>query len=439
MSKSKNDLAWESIFEKHKILDEILTNGHIEISATTINSFGREARLMTKFDHKSQLPKLFADNKLSILPTSRGGYIIGAFETFCDFNTDDIEVSPIEFPTFLESLDYRDITSEAAAINCAFVSKILHSFTNESNLFPTVSGRMSSSSFSFDINASKGLFTINVGNAQVEIDGGYEGDNSLNLIEAKNYISNDFLVRQLFYPFKLWIGKVQKPVRPIFLTYSNGVFHLREYMFTNINHYNSLVLVKHRKYVVQEGTFNIDALSQILDTTETVKEPEIPFPQADSFERVINLCELLKQKEFISKEEITQNYDFDARQTDYYSNAGKYLGLIEIHRDPLTSQIGCCLTTKGKQIFNLTLIDRQKEFVKLIIAHSAFKQTLKRHLNNGQMPDKEGIVEIMKRSKLYNIDSDTTFFRRASTIIGWTNWIINQIEKQNKPKPYPTG
>ena len=428
MSKSKNDIAWEKIFEKHKILDRILKNGHIEITATKINEF-REARLMTKFDHKSQLPKLFADNKLSILPTSRGGYVIGEFETFCDFNTDEIEVSPIEFPTFLESLDYRDITSEATAINCAFVSKILHNFTEEENLLPTVSGRMSSSSFNFGINSPKGLFNVIVGNSQVEIDGGYEGDNSLNLIEAKNYISDDFLVRQLYYPFKLWSGKIQKQVRPIFLTYSNGVFHLREYAFSNVNHYNSLVLVRHRKYVVQEGSFNLEALAQIIDTTKAVKEPEIPFPQADSFERVINLCELLKQKEFISKEDITQNYDFDGRQTDYYSNAGKYLGLIDIGRDPLTGQTGCFLTTKGKQVFNLNLIDRQKEFVRLIVSHKAFKETLKLYLDNGEMPEKGIIVEIMKRCKLYNISSDSTYFRRASTIIGWTNWIINQTEE----------
>lgn len=428
MTKSKNDLAWEKIFDKHKILDKILKDGHIEITATKINEF-REARLMTKFDHKSQLPKLFADNKLSILPTSRGSYVIGEFETFCNFNTDEIEVSPIEFPTFLESLDYRDITSEATAINCAFISKILHNFTEEENLLPTVSGRMSSSSFNFGINSPKGLFNVNVGNSQIEIDGGYEGDYSLNLIEAKNYISDDFLVRQLYYPFKLWSGKIKKQVRPIFLTYSNGVFHLREYAFSNVNHYNSLVLVRHRKYVVQEGTFNIEVLSQIIDTTKIVKEPEIPFPQADSFERVINLCELLKQKEFITKEDITQNYDFDARQTDYYSNAGKYLGLIDVGRDPLTGQTGCFLTPKGKQVFNLNIIDRQKEFVKQIVSHEAFKETLKLYLDNGEMPEKGIIVEIMKRSKLHNVNSYTTYFRRASTIVGWTNWIINQTEE----------
>ncbi len=426
MSKSKNDIAWEQIFEKHKIIEKISIEGHISISSTDINKF-REARLMTKFDHKSQLPKLFADNNFSILPTSRGGYVIGTFDTFCDFNTDDIDVSKIEFPTFLESLDHKDITSEATAINCAFVTKILHDFTGEDNLLPTVSGRMSSSSFDFNINSSKGLFKVSVGNSQIEIDGGYEGDNSLNLIEAKNYISEDFLVRQLYYPYKLWNNKITKQVRPIFLTYTNGIFHLREYTFVNVNHYNSLVLVKQKKYAVQEGAFNLEIIQQIIDTTKTVKEPEIPFPQADSFERVINLCELLKQKGFISKEEITENYDFDSRQTDYYSNAGKYLGLVEIGRE--NRQVVCYLTEKGKRVFNLSIIDRQSEFVKLILSHSAFKQTLKLYLDNGEMPTKEAVVEVMKRSKLHKVGSDTTYFRRASTIAGWTNWIINQIEE----------
>lgn len=426
MSKSKNDIAWGKIFEKHKIIEKVFLDGNVAISSKEINEF-REARLMTKFDHKSQLPKLFSDNNFSILPISRGGYLIGTFDTFFDFNTNDIDVVKIEFPTFLESLDYKDITSEATAINCAFVTKILHDFTEEENLLPTVSGRMSSSSFDFNINSLKGLFKIRVGNSQIEIDGGYEGDSSLNLIEAKNYISDDFLVRQLYYPYKLWNNKITKKVRPIFLTYTNGIFHLREYNFANQNHYNSLELVKQKKYSVQEGAFNLEIIQRIIDTTRTVKEPEIPFPQADNFERVINLCELLKQKGFISKEEITQNYDFDSRQTDYYSNAGKYLGLVEIGRE--NGQIVCFLTEKGKRIFSLSIIERQSEFVKLILSHSTFKQTIKLYLDQSEMPNKETIVEVMKRSKLHKIGSKETYFRRASTITGWVNWIINQIEE----------
>ena len=428
MTKSKNDLAWERLFEKYEILKRISEEGFAVINASQINDY-REARLMTKFDHKSQLPELFADNNLSILPTSRGGYIIGTFETFHDFNKDDVEVSPVDFPTFLESLDYRDITSEATAVNCAYVSKILQNFTEEEDLWPTVSGRMSSSNFEFDINSAKGLFRIKVGSSQVEIDGGYEGDNSLNLIEAKNYISDDFLVRQLFYPYKLWSDKIHKVVRPVFLTYTNGIFHLREYRFNDAGRYNSLVLVKHRKYRVQEAGFNLEVLLETVERTSSVPEPALPFPQADSFERVINLCELLKQKEFISKEEITENYDFDARQTDYYSNAGRYLGLIDTGRDSDTLQIGCWLSRKGKQVFNLDLNERQKEFVRLISAHTAFRESLKMYIDLGEMPDKERIVEIMKRSGLYNVNSNSTYYRRASTVSGWIAWIVNQIEE----------
>lgn len=426
MSKSKNDVAWEQIFDKHQILLKVASKGSVSISSADINKY-REARLMTKFDHRSQLPGLFSDNNLSILPTSRGTYEIGSFETFYEFNKEEVEITSIDFPTYLESIDYKDITSEAAAINCAYVSKILQDFTKEDGLLPTVSGRMSSSLFDFKIKSERGLFKVKVGNSQIEIDGGYEGDNSLNLIEAKNYISDDFLIRQLYYPYRLWRNKINKRVRPIFLTYSNGIFHLREYEFVDIEHYNSIRLVQYKKYSVQEGTINFEAIQNILDSIRTVKEPELPFPQADSFERVINLCELLKQRVFLSKEEITHNYDFDLRQTDYYSNAAKYLGLIKNTRE--CNQIGCVLTNVGLRIFNLPIIERQLEFAKLILSHKAFKDSLTLYIDKGNVPLKDEVVEIMKRSNLYKVDSEQTYKRRSSTIISWINWILGLIEE----------
>lgn len=425
MSKSKNDIAWEAIFEEYRILDRLAKNDRVSISSMEINEF-REARLMTKFDHRSQLPELFVEHKLSILPTSRGTYEIGAFETFCDFNKEDVEIVPVNFPTFLESIDYKDITSESIAINCAFISKILHDFTGEENLFPTVSGRMSSSLFDFAINSKQKTFRINVENSQIEIDGGFEGDNSLNLIEAKNYISDDFLIRQLYYPYRLWSDKIVKRVRPIFLTYSNGIFDLREYEFTNPELYNSIRLLQHKKYALQERDINIENIQNISDNVQVTKEPELPFPQADSFERVINLCELLKQKGFISKEDITHNYDFDHRQTDYYSNAAKYLGLIEGRCE--NQQIGCTLTQDGIRIFNLPIVERQLEFVRLILSRAAFKNTLKLYFDKGDVPTKDEVIEIMKDARLYNIDSEQTYRRRASTVISWINWILELIE-----------
>jgi hypothetical protein len=426
MSKSKNDDAWEKIFDKHKIINTLKNSDSFLISSSDINIF-RQARLMTKFDHRSQLPALFADNNLSILPVSRGSYIIGEFETFHTFTRDDTKVKKIDFPTFLESLNHENITGEATAINCAFVSEIIHDFTGEDLLHPTVSGRMSSSSFDFDINSNNGLVKVGVENSQIEIDGGYEGDNSLNIIEAKNYISDDFLVRQLFYPYRLWSGKINKRIRSIFLTYTNGVFHLREYSFKDSGHYNSIELVKQRKYAFKDTVINIETIQKILNSTKIIEEPEIPFPQADSFERVINLCELLNQKDSLTKEKITQNYDFETRQTNYYCNAGRYLKLLEQKQ---INDLTCWfLTDKGRSILNLSIVDRQIEFAKIILSHAVFNNVLKVYFKNGQIPTKQEIVLIMRSHDLWNISAETTYERRSSTIVSWINWIISLVEE----------
>lgn len=426
MAKSKNDVAWESLFTKYNILSEVKTKGLYEISAKSINEF-REARLMTKFDHSSNLPTIFAENNLSILPITRGSYLIGCFETFHDFNESDTSIQQVMFPTNLESINVGDISSEATAINCAYVSEILHRFSDEEALVPTVSGRMSSSQFDFYVN-NKVLAQpsfISVNNSQIEIDGGYEGHNSLILIEAKNYISDDFLIRQLYYPFRLWQNKLSKTVRPIFLTYTNGIFDLREYKFNAIDNYNSLELIAHQKYTIQTQYINLELLQNIVKTTPQVTEPrDIPFPQADSFTRIINLCELIHDEGCLSKDTITTNYDFDKRQTDYYVNAARYLALVYQGDDS-----NFYLTSLGLNLFKLSLNQRQIELIKLIVQHTVFNKILQSIFSRGRSLSRNEVIEIMKQSNLTNIVSESTYSRRASTVMAWINWILNQLEE----------
>lgn len=426
MAKSKNDVAWESLFTKYNILSEVKTKGLYEISAKSINEF-REARLMTKFDHSSNLPTIFAENNLSILPITRGSYLIGCFETFHDFNESDTSIQQVMFPTNLESINVGDISSEATAINCAYVSEILHRFSDEEALVPTVSGRMSSSQFDFYVN-NKVLAQpsfISVNNSQIEIDGGYEGHNSLILIEAKNYISDDFLIRQLYYPFRLWQNKLSKTVRPIFLTYTNGIFDLREYKFNAIDNYNSLELIAHQKYTIQTQYINLELLQNIVKTTPQVTEPrDIPFPQADSFARIINLCELIHDEGCLSKDTITTNYDFDKRQTDYYVNAARYLALVYQGDDS-----NFYLTSLGLNLFKLSLNQRQIELIKLIVQHTVFNKILQSIFSSGRSLSRNEVIEIMKQSNLTNIVSESTYSRRASTVMAWINWILNQLEE----------
>ena len=63
MTETKNDVAWKKIFKKYNLISEIEKNGIFEISADQIREF-REPRLMTKFDHKINLPAIFSENNL---------------------------------------------------------------------------------------------------------------------------------------------------------------------------------------------------------------------------------------------------------------------------------------------------------------------------------------------------------------------------------------
>jgi hypothetical protein len=434
MDKSKNQIEWIKLFDKYDILDKINLNGIFKISSKQINEF-REARLMTKFDHKSQLPKIFYNNGLSILPISRGSYLISKFEAFKDFEENPLELTRITTENTLESIDFDNITGEAAAINCAFVSGILKDFLNDGELMPTVNGRMSSGSFSFDINLNEGNSVVHVENSQIEIDAGFEGEKSLCLIEAKNSLSNDFLIRQLYYPFRLWHDKINKKVRTIFMIYSNGVYHLREYSFLNPGNYNSICLIKENRYIVsrleiEEEQLNNEFISKVIQDLEWVLEPEIPFPQANSFERVINLLEILNIVGQITKEELLSNYGFtmqdsiDPRQIDYYVNAGRYLGFVSKRK--IDKVINYGLSSEGRMLFKLSLLERQKTFVKSILSHKVFKEVLQLYFFKGEAPSKDEIVFIMKECGLHEIGTEKTFKRRSSTIMAWINWILDQ-------------
>jgi len=421
MSDTKNEAAWKWLFEKHKILEKIEKHGMFEITSTEINEF-REARLMTKFDHRKNLPDIFKKNNLSILPVTRGSYLIAQFDAYQDFEEKETEIIKVSFPSYIESIDYENITSEAMALSCAYVSGIIADFVEDEEVVPTVAGRMSSEAFDFYINTYAGsAFQVNVINSQIEIDGGFEGLETLSLIEAKNSLSDDFIIRQLYYPYRLWNDRVGKKVKTIFMTYSNGIFTFYEYEFQEPESYNSLTLIKQKRYSIEETEINLEDILDVLDRAAIVKEPEVPFPQADSFKRVVNLCELLNESE-LTRDEITANYDFDPRQTNYYTDAGRYLGLIDKRREG--REIIFSLTDEGRKLLWLKYKPRQLKLVELILSHKAFNETFKICIERGEMPSKDEIVEIMKRSNLYRVESENTFYRRAQTVAGWINWIL---------------
>ncbi len=414
---------WEQIFEKYNILDHIRNYGQYEITSKVINEF-REARLMTKFDNASQLPTIFTQNKLSILPITRGSYVIAPMDTFCQFPTleHSRDITYINFPENIQSLSPESITSEALALNAAYFSGIFKDFVGDEHLFPTISGKMSSQTFNFNImnHQTNREMQLNVNKALIEIDGGYEGAENLLILEAKNHLADDFIIRQLYYPFRRLLNSdIDKDIRTVFMVYTNNTFYLYEYTFSDPQKYNSLTLKGFKKYRFEKLSITTDDIEKLLEHSIIKSEPTIPFPQADNFERIINLCELL-YKTPLTKNDITMEYGFDKRQTDYYVNAGKYLGLVEE-----TEEKSLKLTDYGANIMNSTPTQKQLKFARSILAHSVFYEVLKQQIKMGVALSKKEIVNIMKQQRLFKVASEETYQRRASTVSSWIDWITS--------------
>lgn len=420
--KSGIDAAWEILFERHQILERIAQDGAFSISSAEINTV-KEARLMAKFDRSAQLPHIFRANKLSILPVTRGEYVIGPFQTHRDVIYSQIRPRPVKIPD-LQSLDCADLYSEASALLFCYNSGIIADLLGSSRVHFTVNGRMSSGAFDFFIHDSGDTILrheISVRNAQVEIDAGYETPDCFCMCEAKNMASEELLIRQLYYPYRLWRSKLDKPVVPLFLVYSNDLFHAFRYEFLDEADYNSLTLRSHTAYAFGSDPITMEDLGALWRETVPGKEPGEAFPQADSFARVVDLLSVLHARD-LSRDEVTLQYEFDPRQTDYYITACQYLGLAERYQE--AGIPGVRLTGRARRILALKYREKYLALMREVLKRPVFHRALGMTLRYGKIPNHNLVIRIMMESGLAL--NETTMARRASTVRGWIGWMLGQ-------------
>ena len=416
---SKNNKAWNLLFEKYNIICEINKNGYFEITADEIKTSGREPRLMTKFDSSENLPDIFKSNKLAILPIKRGSYIIGKFQNYqlVDINN-NIDVETKYLPDYITTIDYNNITSEAISLNVAYISGMLEDIIDEP-LVPTISGRMGTGEFKYQILLNdQNSFDINVENSQMEIDGSYEGISKFIILEAKNHYMKDFIIRQLYYPYKVWKSNTTKEIIPIMLIKHDNIFNFFIYSFENENDYNSIKLKEIKRYILDEpyNTIEVSDIMNVMENIEFVKESsDVPFPQANTFNIVLDLLGQLNGQD-MTPDDITNFLEYDPRQTNYYIDAAKYLGFV-------TKDKKYTLTEYGRNIMKMNHKDRTLEIVKSILSHKPFYLAMKQQLEDFTF----NIEEIAKaidecRSE---INKESTAKRRTSTVTAWVKWIID--------------
>ena len=426
--------AWQVLIDKYDISTEISNNGFFKISASQIKEV-KEPRLMAKWDSSEQLPNSLKKNKINLLPDSRSSYILSDFLLYEELPkvVEHVKnMAKVELPD-LQTIDVDNITSEANAINVLQISGILEDFLEldlDDVLYATFNGRMSSGKFDFKVDTRRQIqLKVDVDRAQIEIDGGFESDHCVVVLEAKNVLHEDFHIRQLYYPYRLWESKVDKPVRLIFSIYTNKIFRLMEYRFKEKENYSSIELVRTKNYSLEDTSISLDEIRDVYDTIEDFEvisdnmngEDSVPFIQADNFERIVSLLENMYENPMTS-EEIIELMKFTTRQRDYYFNAGKYLGLFQKLKEDKVTKYG--LTNIGVAVYKKSYKERQLELVKLILSHRIFRDLFGEILETGVIPDKGRVVELELE---YNVCSIDVASRRATSVISWLNWIFNLV------------
>lgn len=248
--------AWAKIFEKLKIYEHNFDAGPFSISAVDIkrvtSTFGvtnnslTEPRILCKQDRREDRPEVFRSKGLFILPTKNGHYAILKGDGYVDIPP--ITSEPIKYKSKLSfSLDTSAVgDSEMQYLDKAYASSIIRTFMDDSSLVLTIRGRKYTPPFHFRVGEQE-LYAESV---QTEVDAGYEGENDVVLIEAKNTNASNTIIRQLYYPFVQWQQPTNKIVKTLFFEHdgSEDLYNLWEFEFTDPDDYLSIKLKRSARY-----------------------------------------------------------------------------------------------------------------------------------------------------------------------------------------------
>lgn len=411
--------AWDKIFTaKNYDLSQDL---HF-ITATEIKklSGGAEARIMAKIDTSNDLPPVFKRNGYILLPVKNGKYAIvrgNGFHLLEGLGEVADYKSRVKFNLTTagrgqSEMQYLDYSHNAGA---------LEDVLNVGSLYPSIRGREYTKSFDFRINKT----ILKTESVQTEVDLGLEGEDSIVLCEAKINMPEDFIIRQLFYPYRNFqIISPGKKIIPVFFVYdlAKKTYNFWIYKFTDAKNYNSIELVQTSS--VKIGVANIVKLSEIKPQGITTGQKYL-IPQANDLDKVIEF--VFKVKEGVNNSKsIAKHFEFNERQSSYYREAAEAVGLIE------SSKGKYLLTDVGKMMTDLNTEERNIFFAKLLTEFGLVKESMEMLKAKKSLTKADIESLIREKSPL----SGTTIGRRADSLFSWLKWISERtgifVEKDKK-------
>lgn len=400
---------WDKIFEVKAF--DVTQDLHFitpnEIKAIT----NKEPRLMAKMDNTGDVPPVFKRHGYFLLSVGNKGYAIVRGNGFKQLEA--VSPEPEEFTSRIKfnlTTSSRG-TSEMQYLDYCANAGLIEHVIGDGTLYPSIRGREGSGSFSFNVDANR----IDMVSAQIEVDLGLEGENKIVLIEAKSKTPEDFIIRQLYYPYRRFKNlSPDKVIVPVFFTYDFALssYNFWVYKFLDDNDYNSIQLVSKSSYkIVTAHEIKIEELQPVIATAIL----EGPIPQANDLDRVLELVFIVSQGHD-NAAAAAGHFGFEPRQSSYYRQAAAALGLMTLENSRYV------LTANGKYLLTLGIEERNIQFSKILTGFGLVRAALDLLKSQGKLTKSDLEHLIAERSEL----TGSTIGRRADSLMAWLRWIADK-------------
>ncbi|HEX2171050.1 MAG TPA: hypothetical protein VHL09_01220 [Dehalococcoidia bacterium] len=372
-----------------------------------------EPRLMAKIDHEEDLPDLFRQRGIFILPTSNRDY---ALIQGRGYHALEPPAGPPR--AFYSRLPFILATagtgkSEMQHLDYAFNCGLIEEFAGVGSLYLTIRGRRFSPEFSFRVGDSPQLTARSV---QVEVDAGLEAQNHILVIEAKIGVPRTFHIRQLYYPFRFWQALVpEKTILPIFFCFDDrsGLYHFWLYRFRDPSDYASIELIRQTSFAIVHEPDPALRPEDLPRSAPPARREVVP--QADDLAKLIELPFRVAEG-VTTAQALADCFGIQPRQGRYYREAAETLGLVQ--RDP---EERYHLTDLGLQFIALPADRRHVFLCRLIFAlpviQAVLAELLLKPVHRLSRAEIEAIITAQSHL------SGTTVGRRAQTLLAWFRWV----------------
>ena len=410
-NKNRKIEKWKIIIDKLKIDVSKSVNF---VTANQIKSITQEEpRLMAKMDRYENLPQIFKENNLFLLPISRKEYAIIRGDGYHKLEpiNKKIEIHLTSKP-FPESA--IGIESESVFLDYANSCGLLEKLSQANNLILTFRGRRTTPKFSFK-GKNNSFDSINVEHAQIEVDSAFETYDQIVIFEAKIGKPDSFNIRQIYYPFRTFYGK-KKIIRNFFfnLIPNEKIYLFWEYIFDPFDEFNSIKLINSKKYKIKlSNPISVKSYQNIHPTVS-----KLNIPQADDINKIIQFP-LRVFEGYNTSEKMVKAFGFVKRQSSYYRHACELLGLVLLDKNNYR------LTQRGEEFLRLPAEKKSNYVCKLLLEFPIMNEIFMQiSIDRNKIISKIDIIELLKNKSHIG---GSTLKRRTQTIVAWFKWIRNNV------------